>query len=290
MEEQIKPKKEVGNALAVETFTDDMVRVIEDSQGGLIKKIIQEQEKHEIEKKNFSPQSKRNKTFVFVSLVLILLAVSLLALLYFVKRNETISASSTALQLTPIIYTDKVKLQAIDGQTNEQIASNISKEVNEADFKTGEIEGIYETENGKIVGLRRFILLLKSNFILGSTTLVNDNFLMGTVNKDTKNFFMLLQARSFIDIFPAMRIWENKMFSDLHGLFGVDINSTTSDLLTKNFEDGIIENKNARILYDGNGNIALMYVFLDEQSFIIAQNRNVVNEVMLRLASSQIKK
>ena len=113
---------------------------------------------------------------------------------------------------------------------------------------------------------------------------------MGLVKGTNKNFFVLIKMRSFQDIFDSVRAWENKMFYDLHSLFGVSINSNTSYLLTKNFDDGIIENKNARILYDKDGGIVLMYVFADETSLVIAGSIDAVREVMFRLSSSQLKK
>ena len=93
------------------------------------------------------------------------------------------------------------------------------------------------------------------------------------------------------------------MFSDLHGFFGVDISPETSYLLTKNFEDGIVGNKNARILYrtseEGEGSapsslptankIVMMYVFADDTSVVIANTDKAAREIMLRLAGSDTK-
>lgn len=110
------------------------------------------------------------------------------------------------------------------------------------------------------------------------------------IPKTGKDLFLLLKVRSFTDVFNPLRTWENKMFSDLHGLFGVPINTYTSYLLTKGFEDGIVQNKNARILYSNEGEIVLMYVFADENSIIIANTEDAVREVILRLASSKIRK
>ena len=90
------------------------------------------------------------------------------------------------------------------------------------------------------------------------------------------------------------------MFSDLHGFFGVDISPETNYLLTKNFDDGIVGNKNARVLYrtseEGEGSapsplpavnkIVVMYVFADETSVVIANTDKAAREVMLRLAGS----
>ena len=80
------------------------------------------------------------------------------------------------------------------------------------------------------------------------------------------------------------------MLYDLRAFFEIPINSSTSYLFTKNFEDGVVKNKNARILYDQNGQIVLMYVFVDDTSLVIANKINAISEVMFRLSSSQLKK
>lgn len=108
--------------------------------------------------------------------------------------------------------------------------------------------------------------------------------------KTGTDLFMLLRSNSFGDSFNQMRSWENKMFLDLHGFFGYDISAFTNYLLTKDFEDGFIQNKNARILYDGTGKIVLMYVFVDEDFIVISNTEQAVKEAMLRVNSSKIKK
>ena len=87
-----------------------------------------------------------------------------------------------------------------------------------------------------------------------------------------------------------MQNWESKMLYDLHGFFGVKLSPETNYLFTKSFEDGIVANKNARILRDNNGQIVLMYVFADDNSIVITNSENAVSEIILRLNSSQIKK
>ena len=48
-------------AKKVETYADDMAKAISGGQGGLIKKIIHEEEEKEALKKNISPESEKNK-------------------------------------------------------------------------------------------------------------------------------------------------------------------------------------------------------------------------------------
>src|SRR3989344_1514195 len=257
----------------VETYTDDMVKAIENDKGGLIKKIIHEEEEHEAEKIDLSPRSRKNRLFMFISIVFIFSALAILVFLAFFDENSNIV--QVAPQFTPIVFTDQSNIQAIDGFTK---------------VKVGEMEGIYLTENKKAVGFKRFIALIKGNFILDQIDFVHDNFLFGAVNNEVKNLFILLKVRSFTDVFLAMHSWEDKMLYDLYGFFGINISPETNYLFTKNWQDGIVENKNARILKDEDGEIILMYVFINDSSIVITNSETVVREVILRLTFGQIKK
>lgn len=273
----------------VQTYAGDMAKVIETNEGGLIKKIIHEKQEQEKEKENLSPESRKNKTFMLISIVFIIIAVGSVAFIIILRQQN--STVPVAPQFVPLIFTDKAKFLEIGGLNKEKIAQTILDEVNTTQVKSGGVEGIYLTENrSATLGLRRFLNLIGANLDQNTIPLVEDNFLVGIAKNNTNDLFILLKTRSFFDIFPALQAWENKMFFDLHGFFGVDISADTNYLLTKGFEDGIINNKNARILHDKDGKIVLMYVFADENSVIIANNEEVAKEVMLRLASSKIKK
>jgi hypothetical protein len=51
-----------------------------------------------------------------------------------------------------------------------------------------------------------------------------------------------------------------------------------------------VGNKNARILYDADGKVVMMYIFADKNSIIITNAEDAANEIMLRLVASQVKK
>ncbi len=283
----------------VETYADDMAKTISGGQGGLIKKIIHEEEEKEALKRNISPESKKNKLFMTISVVLLVLAISLLVYLFISKKSS--ETAGIAPQFTPLIFTDKTDFQVIDGLLKEKIADNAFAKVKNTKVRVGGIEGVYLTENKKVIGFKRFIALLKNNIILDKVELFDNNFLLGVVNKldfladerdsvSSKNFFILLKAKSFTDIFGVMRDWESKMMYDLHGFFGVNISPTTNYLFTKNFEDGFVKNKNSRVLKDNNGEIVLMYVFIDDSSIVITNSEVATDEIIDRIFTSQVKK
>ena len=273
----------------VQTYAEDMAKVIEDDKSGLIKKIIHEEERHEIEKRNLSPESRKNKFFMLMSLILILLGLA--TLFYFFLTAKEVPTVAIEKQFAPIIFLDQNTFLEVKDFNQEKIIQTILNKINGTLVKNGGIEGIHLTENKRIVGLRRFISLIKANFIpVENTLLVSDNFLIGVVNTSTKDFFILLKMRSVPDIFDAMRAWERKLFSDLHQFFEFDVTPETKYLLTKEFQNGILENKNSRILYNNNNEIVMIYIFADDNSVIITDTENTAHEIMLRLSSSRVKK
>ncbi|MFA6077103.1 MAG: hypothetical protein WC735_03450 [Candidatus Paceibacterota bacterium] len=283
----------------VQTYAGDMAKVIEDDKSGLIKKIIYEEGKHEKEKMDLSPESQKNKLFMFFSFLFF--SISLVTLIFFFFSEE-VPTVPIEKQFTPLIFNDKSAFIEVKGLKREEIIQTVVNEIKRTEVKKGGIEGIYLTEDKKIIGLRRFFELIKGNFqpkvdpLLGDV-FVGDNFLMGVVNEEIqsdpsagKDFFILIKVRSVVDTFDALRAWEEKMFLDLKDFFWVDISSEIKYLFTKSFEDGVVENKNARILYDDGGKMVMMYIFANDNSIIITNAKNAGKEIMFRLSSTQIKK
>ncbi|MFA5791994.1 MAG: hypothetical protein WC884_03065 [Candidatus Paceibacterota bacterium] len=282
-----------GAGKIVQTYAGDMAEVIENDTEGLVKKIIHGEEQHEAEKRNLSPLSKKNKILMFVSILLIIFA--LIIFFSFFKKNTNIV--DVEKQFASLIFNDQNSFLEILGFKKEEIIQTVLNKINTTKVKVGGVEGIYLTENKQIIGLRRFITLIKSSFSPGDNTLfINDNFLMGVVLSGLKStsptagdFFILLKARSTADIFDALRKWEDNLLSDLHGFLGINISSDTNYLFNKNFEDNIIENKNARVLYDKDGQLVVMYFFADDNSVVITNTQNSAHEIMLRLISNRNK-
>ncbi|MDE2399465.1 MAG: hypothetical protein KGL67_00390 [Patescibacteria group bacterium] len=280
----------------VQTYAEDMAHVLEEDKGGLIKKIIHGEEEHEKEKRELSPQSKKNKFFMFLGMLLTFISLGTLFFFIFQRSAPSVPVQK---QFIPIIFTDKDSLLELADLKKDAISAKFFNAVNNTTVKPGGIEGMYPTLNKGPVGLRQFITIIEGNFTPGTNNFIDDNFFMGAFNSADqtnpsisagKSFFMLLKMRSIPDIFDTMHAWEPKLFVDLHGFFGINFSPDTKYLLTKEFQDGIVENKNARILYDTDNKIVMMYVFADDNSVVITNSENAVHEIILRLASSQIKK
>lgn len=277
-----------ANAKVVETYTADMARTINGSEGIYIKKIIEEHQKKEDMDDDSSPSNIKNKSYMFLGIFLIFSSIGALLFLFFLKKD--ISVVEVAPQFNPIIYLDNSEFIEVGGLTKDQIFQSVRNMVFSTKVKQGGVEGIYITYDKQILGLRKFLSLIPASVDQSTMDFISDNFLIGITNTETKDLFILLKVRSFTDAFNVMHPWENKIFNDMHGFFGVDVSPENKYLLTKSFEDGIVQNKNARILKDNDGKIIMMYVFGDENSLIITNNENSAREVLLRISSGLLKK
>ncbi len=274
--------------VAIETFAEDMAKVVESNEIGIVKKILEEQEKNEASDKKESTKMPKSKVFFFLGIFFTVLAfVAVFSVYFFRKQIFTVEVKP---QYAPIIFIDKTQFKEISGLKKDQITQTILNEANTAEFKSGGIEAIFPTADKQTLGFRAFLNSIEANLDQTKIEFIDDNFLIGATNKGGRGLFMLLKMRSIPDVFDVMRSWESKMFLDLHGMFGVNLNNDTKYLLTKDFEDGIIQNKNARILRDNDGKILMMYVYIGDDALIITNSEIATGEVMLRLASSKIKK
>ena len=121
----------------VETYGEDMARVIEGDQGGLIKKIIHEQEQKELEKKTLSPDSRRNKSYMLVSALLLLLAFTTFTFFIFKRNVNTVPIER---QFDPLIFNDKSFFIETASLSKEKIIGSILTEMSTTNLKNGGLE------------------------------------------------------------------------------------------------------------------------------------------------------
>ncbi|MEI8174734.1 MAG: hypothetical protein WCG28_02165, partial [bacterium] len=173
---EVLPVKNVTQSKIVETFAEDMAKVIEDDKSGILKKIINDEEEHEKVKMNLSPSSKKNKLFMFLSLLLVLISFAVLFYSLSLGEIKTVTVEG---QFVPIIFIDQNTFLEIKDLKKDEIVQTVLNESNATTVKSEGVEGIYLSYNKKVIGLRQFIELTKTNFVPDANTLfVSDNFVM----------------------------------------------------------------------------------------------------------------
>ena len=118
--------------------------------------------------------------------------------------------------------------------------------------------------------------------------------MLGLHSFDENQAFVLLQVDSYETAYAAMLSWESNMQSDLLPFFTrtpspnvqnttTATSSTPTPAMPTDFVDKTLENHDTRTLYDAEGNIKLLWTFLDRNLILITTNQYTLREVVARL-------
>lgn len=93
---------------------------------------------------------------------------------------------------------------------------------------------------------------------------------------------LILKIKSYDSAFAGMIKWEEGILEDLNGLFSLE-----NIDYGKGFEDKEIQNKDTRVLKDKNGNLVLIYSFINQKYLVITTGEEPLIEIFRRFSSPQ---
>jgi len=95
--------------------------------------------------------------------------------------------------------------------------------------------------------------------------------------------FLILETNDYNQAYISMLEWEETMLRDLFVLFNITNSEGDNSIFEKPWRDTIVNNKDARVLYDDEGQAILYYVFMNKSTFVIANNQEALKEIIARL-------
>lgn len=121
-------------------------------------------------------------------------------------------------------------------------------------------------------------------------------YLLGVHSFDSNQAFLVLGVDSYETAYAAMLRFEYTLAEDLSPLFtrtpsphiGAGAASTTAaatstgPVIRTNFADKIVENHDARVLQNSQGDILLLWTFLDRNTLVITTNEYTLREIISR--------
>jgi hypothetical protein len=124
------------------------------------------------------------------------------------------------------------------------------------------------------------------------------DYMLGLHSYDGNQPFLIFQVDSSQQAYSGMLKWEPRLQSDLSPLFtraprpetpqelaSSTPATTTPEVVSTGFVDVVLENFDARAIRDQNGDILLLWTFLDPHTLIITTNQYTLREVLSRRAS-----
>lgn len=296
MDEQ-KPEE---NIKTIHTYSSDMADAVRQNEVSVIKVALAEQKRHEQEAlaaEHPAGGTKTTKTFLLLGALIIILGAS--GILYYVynRKNATVAPlSQNILQFQSLIAYDDSAAIDMTNATSMSDALGILRAEIEKGVPLSGIKAIVLTRTintTEILPIEKLFSLLKINAPSSLVRSFNTPYLLG-MYKDTNadsspHLFLLITSKDFNQSYAGMLGWEKTMVQDLFPLFKIDVTGTRQNLLDKQWKDIVLDNRNARILYDSSGADVLYYIFINTDSIIVTDSQDTIKEIATRLRTKKTK-
>ncbi len=153
--------------------------------------------------------------------------------------------------------------------------------------KTGELRHIIlkdgESEHSTSTSPATFFAKLESQAPGSLLRAFEPTFMLGLLGESR---FMIFRLRSFENAFAGMLAWEQNMAQDLKGLF---VTYELAGFTPQPFKDVVYQNKDVRALMAQDKPV-LLYTFFDNQTLIITEDLETLNQLSERLLREKLSR
>lgn len=258
----------------IKTYRDFAVEALKNKPTSLVKMIIEEKRKQEIEY-NHSPKNKKNIFFILLSALLFVLGIVVVALviIFLFQKSKEVETDKIPLEPKSLIYFDyKIENDISDADRSD--IKKVSLEViDETKIPIGDLKIFYfvkKDENGfkELVTSQDFLEILDTRAPLQFIRNLKEEFSFGVVSTiEGSSPFLILGINNFDASYNFLLTWERTLMSDLADLFNV--NSKYNSL---KFQDLDLYNKDTKTILDEEGKIVLGYSFIDLKTLVFFTN------------------
>lgn len=297
-ENKPQPNIETNNIKTLRTYSSDMADVVRENEISVIKIAVAEQKKHEREDLYRKARGTSISKFFLLIGALLLIAGGIIGSYYLLKKKDIASAPEQIQKgIETFISYDEQAFVDMTNATSSSDVINILKEEMDKKSTQGSIKSLFQTTSVSgtpaLLSLQKFFSLMKISAPGPLTRSLADQYLVGTYmpneNDSRPHLFLMFETNDFNVAYVGMLEWEKTILDDLFGLFHIDVSGDRSELFEKPWKDIIINNRDARILYDDAGANVLYYTFLDKNKIIITDSGEVIKEIITRLLTQNTK-
>lgn len=286
--ENNKENNPVSGLKNLRTYQGDIEEIMGKEQTSISTIAIAEQERKIRDKKEDSPEEKylnsnfRNRFFVISSLVLVLLGISAISYVYYIKsNNEKIDVAQNSYILN---YTEKESLDfnSINKDIFEEKIISFKKSFNKP------INSVLYLEilNGKSKeDIKKILNIISPNISSAFLRSLDENYMFGIFSYDTNEPYIILTTKDYGASYAGMLKWEETIYNDLGKIFQNSKTSENINLFT--FRDESIKNKDLRILSDENQKTVLVYGFIDKNTIVITKNELIFGTILNKIMTSK---
>jgi len=303
MEENNTKQNSKENLKTVRTYLTDMADTVRANEISVIKVALAEQNKHEREdlyrKIEGTPIK---KIFWFIGGVILIAGAIYGSTFLFEKKIEQEKPQIVEKVETIISYDE---ISDLDLVNDEDLISKLILNKKEKS-KINKIDSVKFIQTKKeSSGAKEDILVseifskLKLTAPASMVRALTDSYMIGTYTKNASGstgigdslpkLFMIFQTKDYGYAYAGMLEWEKTIASDMYDIFELNTNDDKTKINERKWRDIIINNKDARVLFNENNKPILYYVFATKDNLIITDSSEAIVEIIARLAIKNMK-
>lgn len=275
---------------AIRTYHDYAAESLKEGGGSLTKMIIAEREKKR-EKKRRSVANPKNIVLSFLSIILVVLGIGLVAGAYYlVQSSATDPRNDVVLTPEPLLVYDYRSEAYVSDVNRTRLVREIQEQLASVTIEVGAIKYIYfstdNTYNAKVLmTTQQFMEGLRAKITGSFSRLLDDNFMYGVFSTTENAPFLILKVTDYSAAYAGMLEWERTMGLDLGALF----NAENYDYSRSSFVDVVYYNYDVRAILDIEGDPVLAYAFTNPNTIVIFTNRLTLREILDRAQQNTVK-
>ncbi|PIP87342.1 hypothetical protein COW81_00795 [Candidatus Campbellbacteria bacterium CG22_combo_CG10-13_8_21_14_all_36_13] len=315
--EKPKMKPDEKSFSTLRTYEDDIARVLRGSRASVSSIRSAEIKKKEIERKNIAtgktneskyelpnkPRSVINWSKVFIGLLILLFILGgsvVLVSFWPSSEIETVAVAVSGDDLKPesfFLVEKSVEIPTDDG--TKSIFFGKLKELRGSTLgQLGTATQFYFTKKVSdaktILNFTNFLDLFSITAPSILTRNISSDFVFGMHVYDGNQPFIVLKSNSYGNSFAGMLEWEKTLEKDMKGILILNNPSiegtatTTADLLKKHpFKDKVILNRDTRVMLDDNGELMMLYSFINSETIVMTTNEGTLKDIIGRVERIQ---
>lgn len=283
----------------IRTYNNDAAEAVKEKNASIVSINLAAQRKKEEEEQEETEYSSTKKNILFIFLSLVIIGVAVGGVLWTVNFYKNKSKPEVKPQIMSLITSDEEKVINITDLTKQDLLDQIRNEKeNSLSDKITNLrftKTVSKIQKNKTITSEKNItfseLALKLEMTVPGVLERNlePDFMLGILGGTENKLFLILKTNSFETSFGGMLAWETNIVKDVGELVGTD-QSFILDSQTQTFKDQIINNRDTRSIKDNSFKTKMIYSFVDKNTILITSDEQTFNTISERIVSLKIKR
>lgn len=249
-----------------------------------------------------APPRKKSTIFLLIFALVLLVVGGALLLFAFMPKKVVPIQGEPQLPASTLIFADETIPLALAGRSRTSVMNELVSMRESTKLSIGLIREIYPTKMSTSTnlsereGIAPFLQLLAPHASDEFLRTLDQKYIFGVHVFDGNQAFLVVTTSSYEQTFVGMVEWEPNMLADLLPLFerrprprtpNERLSTTTApSVINTGFTDMVIENQDARVLKDSDGNVILLWTFINQSTLAITTNERTLVELVSRIRNA----